>query len=104
MRMLVFLAVFQLTPYVGGVAIDDSGTLPFQWTTGGGCPGTPPFKTHYYNDTFVILRQSGCTNFEKPFLYLLFGTQTALLVDTGAKGGNPVEPVRQAMTVWSIRH
>lgn len=37
-------------------------------------------------DTFVI-RQSVKTNFEAPFLYLLFGRDKALLVDTGAKGG-----------------
>jgi len=41
---------------------------------------------HEYNPTFVIIRQSGCTNFEKPFLYLLFGSKQALLVDTGATG------------------
>src|ERR1700712_1127294 len=37
-------------------------------------------------DTFVI-RQSVKTNFEAPFLYLLFGRDKALLVDTGAKDG-----------------
>jgi len=37
-------------------------------------------------DTFVI-RQSVKTNFEAPFLYLLFGKDRALLIDTGAEGG-----------------
>jgi hydroxyacylglutathione hydrolase len=41
-------------------------------------------------DTFVI-RQSIKTNFEGPFLYLLFGTDRALLLDTGA-GGLKVRP------------
>src|SRR6187402_3193860 len=36
-------------------------------------------------DTFVI-RQSVKTNFEAPFLYLLFGKDRALLLDTGAGG------------------
>lgn len=37
-------------------------------------------------DTFVI-RQSIKTNFEAPFLYLIFGRDKVLLVDTGAEGG-----------------
>src|ERR1700749_3822729 len=44
----------------------------------------------YAADTFVI-RQSVKTNFEAPFLYLLFGKDRALLLDTGA-GGLPVRP------------
>jgi Zn-dependent hydrolases, including glyoxylases len=41
-------------------------------------------------DTFVI-RQSVRTNFEAPFLYLLFGKDKALLLDSGA-GGLQVRP------------
>lgn len=41
-------------------------------------------------DTFVI-RQSVKTNFEAPFLYLLFGRDRALLLDTGA-GNAAVRP------------
>jgi hydroxyacylglutathione hydrolase len=44
----------------------------------------------YDPDTFVI-RQSVKTNFEAPFLYLLFGKDRALLLDTGA-GGLKVRP------------
>ena len=56
----------------------EPGTLPQSWTTGGLCPEQPPFRSHEYNSDFVILRQSGCTNFEKPFLYLIFGERAAL--------------------------
>lgn len=42
-------------------------------------------------DTFVI-RQSVKTNFEAPFLYLIFGRDKVLLVDTGAEGGQ-IRPV-----------
>jgi glyoxylase-like metal-dependent hydrolase (beta-lactamase superfamily II) len=41
-------------------------------------------------DTFVI-RQSIKTNFEGPFLYLFFGNDKALLLDTGA-GGLKIRP------------
>lgn len=44
----------------------------------------------YDTDTFVM-RQSVKTNFEAPFLYLLFGKDRALLLDTGA-GGLKVRP------------
>jgi glyoxylase-like metal-dependent hydrolase (beta-lactamase superfamily II) len=39
---------------------------------------------HEYNEDFYILRESGCVHFEKPFLYLIFGRDKALLEDTGA--------------------
>jgi glyoxylase-like metal-dependent hydrolase (beta-lactamase superfamily II) len=44
----------------------------------------PPWQIHEYNPTLYILRESGCTNYEKPFLYLFLGRERALLVDTGA--------------------
>jgi glyoxylase-like metal-dependent hydrolase (beta-lactamase superfamily II) len=51
----------------------------------------PQMQVQRYDaDTFVI-RQSVKTNFEAPFLYLLFGRDRALLLDTGA-GGLKVRP------------
>jgi hydroxyacylglutathione hydrolase len=63
----------------------ESGTLPAHWTPAGpNCLEVPDWQVHQYNPTFYILRESGCTNYEKPFLYLIFGKDRALLVDTGA--------------------
>jgi glyoxylase-like metal-dependent hydrolase (beta-lactamase superfamily II) len=54
-------------------------------------------------DTFVI-RQSVKTNFEAPFLYLLFGKDRALLIDSGA-GGLKVRPtVDRLVDEWRTRH
>jgi glyoxylase-like metal-dependent hydrolase (beta-lactamase superfamily II) len=54
-------------------------------------------------DTFVI-RQSVRTNFEAPFLYLLFGRDRALLIDTGA-GGLRIRPtVDRLVAGWRARH
>lgn len=50
-------------------------------------------------DTFVI-RQSVKTNFEAPFLYLLFGRDKALLVDTGAEGGRNRPVVDRLIADW----
>lgn len=57
----------------------------------------------YDRDTFVI-RQSVRTNFEAPFLYLLFGRDRALLIDTGA-GGLKIRPaVDAAIAAWLADH
>jgi glyoxylase-like metal-dependent hydrolase (beta-lactamase superfamily II) len=54
-------------------------------------------------DTFVI-RQSVRTNFEAPFLYLLFGKNEALLIDSGA-GGLRIRPaVDRLIADWQARH
>jgi len=54
-------------------------------------------------DTFVI-RQSVETNFEAPFLYLLFGQDRALLLDTGA-GGLRIRPtIERLIGEWQAKH
>lgn len=54
-------------------------------------------------DTFVI-RQSVKTNFEAPFLYLIFGRDRALLLDTGA-GGLKIRPaVDRLVADWQAKH
>jgi hydroxyacylglutathione hydrolase len=63
----------------------EPGILPATWITGGpNCLEIPDWQVHQYNPTFFILRESGCTNYEKPFLFLFLGRDGALLVDTGA--------------------
>ena len=54
-------------------------------------------------DTFVI-RQSVKTNFEAPFLYLLFGRDRALLVDTGANHGVIRPTVDRLVGQWLAAH
>lgn len=54
-------------------------------------------------DTFVI-RQSVHTNFEAPFLYLLFGKDRALLIDSGA-GGLKIRPaIDRLVEQWRAQH
>ena len=54
-------------------------------------------------DTFVI-RQSVRTNFEAPFLYLIFGRDKALLIDTGAEGGRIRLTVDRLIDQWLAAH
>lgn len=55
------------------------------------------------HDTFVI-RQSIKTNFEAPFLYLIFGRDKVLLIDTGAEGGRIRATVDRLVADWLTAH
>jgi hydroxyacylglutathione hydrolase len=89
------------SPPASGV---ERGRLPVSWIAGAACPETPAFRVHEYNPDFFILRQSGCTNFEKPFLYLLFGESSAMLVDTGAQRADVAGAVNDVIEAWAARH
>lgn len=67
----------------------DALAFPAQWNFGANCAAEPSVQVHRYDADTFILRQSLCSNFEAPFLYLLFGRDKALLQDTGA-GGIPI--------------
>ncbi len=47
----------------------------------------PLLQVVAFDDDTFVLRQSKCFNFEGNFLYLLFGTERAILFDTGASPG-----------------
>ena len=81
------------------------GSLPMTWGTGGPkCMEMPEWQVHEYNPDFFILRQSGCTDFEKPFLYLLFGKDRALLLDTGSRNGNLIPALQHTVHQWLLRN
>lgn len=77
---------------------------PFQPWIAGTTASEPTTQVQRYDaDTFVI-RQSVKTNFEAPFLYLLFGKDRALLLDSGA-GGTPIRPAVDAVVAeWLAAH
>ncbi|WP_435177727.1 MBL fold metallo-hydrolase [Actinacidiphila sp. bgisy145] len=54
----------------------------------------PPVQTHWYDPHTVLLRQSKTVNYEAPFLFLLFGNERALLLDSGATGDPAACPLR----------
>ena len=63
------------------------GSLAVTWDAGASdCQRSPqpPLQVHHYNAQTFILRESLCATYEGPFLYLLLGSQRALLIDTGA--------------------
>jgi hydroxyacylglutathione hydrolase len=83
----------------------ERGVFPAHWITGGpDCSVVPKWQVHAYNPDLYIIRESGCTNYEKPFLYLFFGKDRALLQDTGAGETNVAEIVNQTVAEWCRRN
>jgi hydroxyacylglutathione hydrolase len=83
-----------------GAALE-RGVLPATWAEDE-AEESWAFRVHAYNRDLLILRQSGRTHFEKPFLYLLFGGERALLVDTGAPGGDLAGTVHPLAAAWAV--
>jgi hydroxyacylglutathione hydrolase len=74
-------------PWINGVAADEA-----------------QMQVQRYDDDTYVIRQSIRTNFEGPFLYLLFGRDRAFLIDTGA-GGLEVRPtIDRVIAGWAARH
>jgi hydroxyacylglutathione hydrolase len=79
------------------------GSLNVHWSEGAAnCSATPrqPLQVHSYEPQTFILRQNLCLSFEGNFLYLLIGSDKALLIDTGAIADSTQMPL--AKTVMSL--
>src|SRR6516164_3019927 len=76
------------------------GSLPAQWNTGAeDCQASPqpPLQVHAYEPQTFILRQSPCASFEANFIYLLIGSDKALLIDTGAVADPQAMPLAKTV-------
>jgi glyoxylase-like metal-dependent hydrolase (beta-lactamase superfamily II) len=86
-------------------AFIEPGVLPDRWSVSGPkCMEMPAWQVHEYNPNFFILRQSGCIHYEKPFLYLIFGRDKALLEDTGAGQIDTAPFVMDLVAKWARRN
>jgi hydroxyacylglutathione hydrolase len=88
-----------------------NGSLDVHWNHGvpsGTHAAEPKIQVHHYDECTVMLRQSKSVSYEAPFLYLLFGTDRALLLDTGATEDAGQFPLRATVdgliTDWLARH
>jgi hydroxyacylglutathione hydrolase len=73
------------------------GSLAVRWIHGS--PSAkhntdPDIQVHAYDEHTVILRQNKAVHFEAPFVFLLFGNDRAVLVDTGATESAEWFPLR----------
>ena len=83
---LLSLAIV-LSSVASGSSEPVKGSLPAQWNIGAqDCAATsePLLQVYAYEPQTFILRQSLCASFEGNFIYLLVGSDKALLIDTGA--------------------
>jgi len=83
----------------------------------------PAIEVFRYDESSYILRQNKCLNFEAPFIYVLVGDDTVLVLDTGAtessadfplygtvqalieeQPGQTEKPVRDILVVHSHSH
>ncbi len=88
-----------------------TASLDVRWihgTPAGRRPSDPKIQVHHCDPHTVILRQSKSVSYEAPFLYLLFGNDRALLLDTGATAGPAKFPLRatvdQLVADWLAQH
>ena len=98
-----FLASAQFPePNGGGL---ERGTLPATWySQQPKCMEIPEWQVHEYNSDFYIMRQSPCTDYEKPFIFLIFGKDKALLMDTGSRNGNLAPALQTVVKNWLARN
>jgi hydroxyacylglutathione hydrolase len=68
----------------------------------------PEIQAHAYDESTLVLRQNMSVHFEAPFLFLLLGTERALLLDTGATADPDHFPLRRvvdrAVAEWLDLH
>ncbi|WP_063836148.1 MBL fold metallo-hydrolase [Actinacidiphila yeochonensis] len=93
----------QQGPVAGSMEVEWAHGARFRWSAAG-----PAIQVHHYDGATVILRQSKELNYEAPFLYLLFGRERALLLDTGATSDPALFPLRRTVDAlvdaWLAAH
>ena len=90
------------------VATPVLGDLDVRWIHGT-APGAgntdPAVQVHAYDPHTYLLRQSKAVSYEAPFIYLLFGNDRAMLLDTGATKDSAVrQTVDGLVTDWLERN
>lgn len=68
----------------------------------------PDIQVYAFDEHTVILRQNMAIDYEAPFLFLLFGAERAVLIDTGATASAEFFPLRRvvddAIGEWLARN
>lgn len=81
----VALPAFEPEPTSAPTLVEPALVASFPtWINGGNCASESQIQFFAYDANTVILRQSMCTDYEGPFIYLLFGQNKVLMEDTGA--------------------
>ncbi|MBB2947259.1 glyoxylase-like metal-dependent hydrolase (beta-lactamase superfamily II) [Actinoplanes lutulentus] len=81
-------------------ATPGAGTLDVRWIHGSSSAKhntDPDIQVHAYNEHTVILRQNKAVDYEAPFMFLLFGNDRVVLLDTGATASAEHFPLRRTV-------
>ena len=84
--LILILSILLLAVPAADAAGPPSHSPLFKPWINGVSSGETQMQVQRYDDDTYVIRQSIRTNFEGPFLYMLFGSDRALLIDTGAGG------------------
>jgi glyoxylase-like metal-dependent hydrolase (beta-lactamase superfamily II) len=87
----------------GGSAPEVYG-FPNDWIDGTNCGSEPAIQVHAYAEDTFILRQSLCTHFEAPFIYVLMGESQIFVQDTGTGDVNLYAEVVALAEQWASDH
>ncbi|MEM9004830.1 MAG: MBL fold metallo-hydrolase [Cyanobacteria bacterium P01_F01_bin.86] len=100
-----------LEPINFNLPVAAPGSLDVQWIHGSISPKhntDPDIQVHVYNEHTIIMRQNMAVHPEAPFMFLLFGNDRAILLDTGATRSPAFFPLRQTvddlMEQWLAQH
>lgn len=87
------------------------GSLDVKWIHGSVSPKhntDPDIQVHAYNEHTIVMRQNMAVHHEAPFMFLLFGNEQAILLDTGATRLSKFFPLRQTVddliAQWLTQH
>jgi hydroxyacylglutathione hydrolase len=94
----VLLALLAASPSARSQLVP--GSMDVHWNEGASdCArnSQPPIQVHPYNAQTFILRENPCSTAEAPFMYLLVGSNKALLIDTGDVADPKQMPLAQTV-------
>jgi glyoxylase-like metal-dependent hydrolase (beta-lactamase superfamily II) len=105
MRQTMVALGAAITVAISGAAQAAPAAKPlFQPWINGTTASEPKMQVQRYDGDTYVIRQSVHTNYEAPFLYLLFGNDRVLLLDSGA-GGLEVRPtIDRVIAEWLAEH
>jgi glyoxylase-like metal-dependent hydrolase (beta-lactamase superfamily II) len=77
-----------------------AGNLDVSWIHGSAAAKyntDPDIQVHAYDEHTYVLRQNKAVHYEAPFMFLLFGSSRAVLLDTGATADPRFFPLRRTV-------
>ena len=103
-RAILALIALGLVACQSALPSGEHAASPFQPWIDGTNASEPQTQLQLYDADTYVIRQSLTTSDEAPFLYLLFGKDRALLLDTGAGNMKMRPAVDAAIAKWLAAH